>query len=141
MQRALLILKDAAEKDRALRILADALPMSRVEFKGPRRTLPQNDRMWAMLTDVSRQLSYDGSRLTADDWKILFLDDLKREYRTVPSLDGKGFVRLGGRSSSDLSKEEMTDLIELIFKWGEQFGVEWSDPESQRLASLGEKVS
>ena len=29
--------------------------MTRVEFKGPKRTLDQNSRMWAMLTDVSRQ--------------------------------------------------------------------------------------
>jgi hypothetical protein len=71
--------------------------------KAPKRSLPQNDRMWAMLTDLAAQVKWHGLRLTADDWKLIFLDALKREVRMVPNLDGNGFVSLG-RSSSDLSK-------------------------------------
>ena len=46
-----------------------------------------------------------------------FLDGLKRELRVVPNLDGTSFVNLG-RSSSDLTKQEMSDLIELIAAFG-----------------------
>ena len=57
-------------------------------------------------------------------------DALKREVRMVPNLDGNGFVSLG-RSSSDLSKSEMSDLMELIAAFGAQHGVEFRDQESE----------
>jgi hypothetical protein len=44
-------------------------------------------------------------------------------------LDGCGVVELG-RSSSDLSKGEMTDMIELMFKFGAEHGVVFNDPEA-----------
>jgi hypothetical protein len=85
--------------------------------------------MWAMLTDVAMQLNWHGISLTPDDWKLVFLDALKREARFVPNIDGAGFVNLG-RSSSDLSKEEMSELIELIFAFGAQHGVKFNEPEN-----------
>jgi hypothetical protein len=103
---------------------------TRIEFKRSKRSIPQNDRMWAMLTDVARQLEWHGQRLTPDDWKLIFLDALKREARVVPALNGDGFVNLG-RSSSDLSKEEMGDLIDLIGAFGSQHGVEFADPKAR----------
>lgn len=78
-----------------------------------------------MLTDVSEQVAHHGIKLTPDDWKLLFLDALKREVRMVPNLDGNGFTNLG-RSSSDLSKEEMADLIEIIHEWGARHAVVFS---------------
>jgi hypothetical protein len=99
---------------------------TRVEFKETKRSIPQNDRLWAMLTDIAAQVKWHGLRLAADDWKLLFLDALKREVRMVPNLDGNGFVSLG-RSSSDLSKAEMTDLIDLIHAFGANHGVVFHD--------------
>jgi hypothetical protein len=43
----------------------------------------------------------------------------------VPNLDGNGFTNLG-RSSSDLSREEMADLIEIINEWGARHDVVFS---------------
>lgn len=103
---------------------------TRVEFKAPRRTVAQSDRMWACLTDIAHQIPYHGIRLSTEDWKLLFLDALKREVRMVPNLDGNGFVSLG-RSSSDLSKEEMSDLLELIMAFGAQHGVVFHDRERE----------
>jgi len=45
----------------------------------------------------------------------------------VPNIDGSGFVNLG-RSSSDLSKAEMTDLIEIIHAFGANHGVVFHEP-------------
>lgn len=95
---------------------------TRVEFKEAKRTLPQNDRLWAMLSDVAQQVTYHGMKMPASDWKYLFLDALKREMRLIPNLEGTGMVQLG-RSSSDLSKEEMSDLMEIIAEWGARNGV------------------
>jgi hypothetical protein len=83
--------------------------------------------MWAMLTEVAAQLPWHGVKLTPDDWKLIFLDALKRELRMVPNLEGTGFVNLG-RSSSDLSKDEMTDLMELIAAFGAKHGITFNDP-------------
>lgn len=99
---------------------------TRVEIKAAKRSTDQNSRMWAMLTEVALQLPWHGVKLRPDDWKLIFLDGLKRECRMVPNIDGNGFVDLG-RSSSDLSKSEMTDLIELIFKFGAEHGVTFQD--------------
>lgn len=126
MGRALLILDHHEVRRRGADWCMRAKAGSRVEFKGPKRTIPQNDRMWAMLTDIARQKAWHGLRLTPDDWKMIFLDGLKREMRAVPNLDGTGFVNLG-RSSSDLSVEEMTNMIELMFAWGAQNSVTFKD--------------
>lgn len=126
MSRALLVLANDAIRSKAADWCRRLPKDTRVEFKGPKRTLPQNDRMWAMCTDVSQQIAWHGMKLSPEDWKLLFLDDLGRELRMAPSLDGKGFVNLG-RSSSKLSVEEMTNLIELIFKRGAEVGVVFSD--------------
>lgn len=72
-----------------------------------------------MLTEISQQKTHHGVRLRPDDWKLLFLDALKRELKMVPNLDGDGFVALN-RSSSDLTKDEMSNLIELMYAFGAQ---------------------
>lgn len=127
MSRAVLVLVNDAIRAKALRWVAGVPEGSRIEFKAPKRTLPQNAKLWAMLTEISEQKPYHGVKLSADDYKLLFLDALKREVRMVPNLDGNGFTNLG-RSSSDLSRSEMADLIELIYEWGARQGVNFADP-------------
>jgi hypothetical protein len=126
MSRAVLILANETVRARAINWCAKAPVGTRVEYKAPKRTLPQNARFWAMLTDVAQQVPWHGLKLSADDWKIMFLDALKREVRMVPNIDGNGFVQLG-RSSSDLSKEEMGMLMELIAAFGANHGVVFQD--------------
>lgn len=122
MTRALIVLRSQADRDKAAR-WAQGVPLgSRIEFKETKRSLPQNDALWSALTDIASQVSYHGIRLAPDDWKLLFLDALKREVRMVPNLDGTGFVSLG-RSSSDLSKDEFTGLLSIIYEWGARNGV------------------
>lgn len=126
MSRAVITIASAADRERAAKWLGQAPDGTRLEFKAPKRSLPQNDRMWAMLTDVAVQLPWHGVKLAPDDWKLIFLDALKRELRMVPNIDGNGFVNLG-RSSSDLSKAEMGDLMTLIESFGANHGVVFHD--------------
>lgn len=130
MSRATIVLTNDRERSRALSWVHKAPYGCRIEFKVSKRTLPQNDRMWAMLTDIAGQLSWHGQRLSTDDWKLVFLDALKRELRIVPNIDGNGFVNLG-RSSSDLTIEEMTGLIEVMFEFGARHGVVFSEPTAR----------
>ncbi|MFG1302129.1 recombination protein NinB [Xanthobacter sp. V3C-3] len=126
MSRVLLILRSKMDRELAASWVKNAPYGTRLEFKEAKRTVPQNDRMWALLTDVARQVDYHGLRLSPADWKLIFLDALKREVRMVPNLDGNGFVSLG-RSSSDLSKSEMSDLMALIEEFAARNGVVFTD--------------
>jgi hypothetical protein len=128
MSRAVVILNGQAARNRVASWAMTAPINTRVEFKESRRSLPQNSRMWAQLTDVARQVRWHGVKLSPDDWKLIFLSALKSEMRIVPNLDGTGFVNLG-RSSSDLTKVEMGDLQELIAAFGAREGVVFGDEE------------
>lgn len=130
MGRALLILRTAADKAKAISWITRAPFQTRVEFKASKRTLPQNARFWAMLTDLSEQGEHCGRKYSVDDWKIIILAALGKETRFIPSLDGTSFIPIG-RSSSDLSIEEMTDAIEIMFAWGAEHGVTFREPESE----------
>lgn len=134
MTRYVMTLQFDSDRKRAAKYLAQAPWGTRVEFKAAKRTTDQNSRMWAMLTDVSEQVPWHGMRLRPDDWKLLFMDALKRELRVVPNIDGNGFVNLG-RSSSDLTKGEMSDLIEIVFAFGAKHGVEFHDDRKAQEAA------
>lgn len=130
MPRAMIIIRGEKDRNRAAKWAAQAPFATRIEFKAAKRSLDQNAKFWAMLTDVATQLPWHGIRLTPDDWKLVFLDSLNREMRVVPNIDGNGFVNLG-RSSSDLSKAEMCELIELIHAFGAKHGVVFHDGDNQ----------
>jgi hypothetical protein len=133
MGRALVTIDTNADRLKATNWIQKAPWGTRVEFKASKRSLPQNDKMWSMLTEIAEQREYHGIRLKPEDWKLLFLDALKREVRMVPNLDGNGFTSLG-RSSSDLSKAEMIDLIEVIYEWGSRNGVVFKEPNQEKAA-------
>lgn len=131
MTRALIIIHSDTDRKRVSEWAGQCPVGTRVEFKKSKRSVPQNDRMWAMLTDIARQVVWHGVKFSPDDWKLIFLDALKRELRAAPSIDGTGIVNLG-RSSSDLTKEEMSDLMELIAAFGAERNVEFGDAETTR---------
>lgn len=128
MSRAIIILNHQGDRAKAAQWASVAPEGTRVEFKRAKRTLPQNDRMWAMLTDIAEQVEWHGMKLTPDDWKLVFMDALDRELRMVPNIDGNGFVALG-KSSSNLTIAEMGDLMELISMFGAKHGVKFKDDQ------------
>jgi hypothetical protein len=130
MSRASITIRNSQDRSRAALWVAKAPFGTRIDFKAGRRSLPQNDRMWAMLTDIASQLDWHGQKLSTNEWKLLFLDALKREARVVPNLDGNGFISLG-RSSSDLSKQEMGDLLTIIEEFGARHGVVFGDEKAR----------
>lgn len=125
MTRALIVITGMGSREKAKRWIERAPTGTRIEFKATKRTLPQNDKMWAMLTDVAAQATHAGRKFGTDEWKAIFLHALGRETQFVPSLDGATFLPLTNRSS-DLSKSEMSDLIELMLAWGAERGIVWS---------------
>lgn len=133
MSRAVLILASDFIRERAIKWIRSVPDLTRVEFKEPKRTVPQNDKMWAALTDVSAQATHCGRKYTPDRWKAIFMHALGREIEFLPSLDGKTFIPIG-LSSSDLGKSEMMDLIEIIHAYGAEHGVKFGGPDAERAA-------
>jgi hypothetical protein len=134
MSRALITLAGPASRGHAQRLIERAPHGTRVELKGPRRSNDQNALMWALLTDVARQKEHAGRKYTVDQWKAIFMHACGREVQFLPSLDGATFIPWGN-SSSDLSKAEMTDLLEFILAWGTENGVQFSDRPTARSAA------
>ena len=91
------------------------------------RSLESNAKMWAMLGEVAAQLTWHGLKLSPDDWKNMFTASLKRQ-RSVPNIDGNGFVMLG-ESTSRMTVSEMNDLITLMDAFGAEHGVKFRAPE------------
>lgn len=134
MGRALLIINSEADRRKAATWANKAPWGTRIEFKASKRTLPQNDRMWAMLTDIAEQKTHLGRKYTPDHWKVIFMHACGREVQFIPALDGSTFIPWG-QSSSDLSVSEMTDLIEFMLKWGADNGVQFKEPANQNGAA------
>lgn len=101
-----------------------------VQVKPPTRNLIQNAKLWAVLTDLATQVDWHGNRLAAEEWKDLLTAGLKRQ-KVVPGTDG-GFVAIGARTSQ-MSKADMSELIECAIAFGAQRGVVWSDKEYQEV--------
>jgi len=96
-----------------------------VEFKPATRSLEQNAKLWASLTDVSKKVVWHGRKLTAEEWKFVFSSAIKKQ-EVVPNIDGTGFVVLG-QSTSKMTKGEMSELLELIQAFGAQHNVKFED--------------
>lgn len=97
------------------------------------RSIEQNDKMWAMLTDIGKQVPWlvNGRlvKMPPRDWKDVLTAFLKREQRMAAGIDG-GFVMLGQRTSR-MTLSDMSDLIELMTAFGSERGVRWTDAESR----------
>lgn len=132
MGRALLILSNDAIRQKAIAWVRSAPVNTRVEFKETKRSIPQNDLMWSLLGQVAQQVTWYGQKLTSDDWKDVFSAAL-RKARVVPGIDG-GFVPLGMRTS-DMSKDEMSQLIELIYAFGAEHDVSFREQPTPSKAS------
>lgn len=104
----------------------DAAPNgSVVTVKPPRRTIDQNARMWALLSEISLAKP-EGRILTPDVWKSIFMHALDHAQRFEMALDGQGMVPVGFRTSK-LSKEQMGDLMNMIEEYGARHGVQFRE--------------
>ena len=112
----------------AKRMVDEAADGIVVSFREATRSLDQNARLWAMLGDVSKAMP-DGRRHTAEDWKAIFMNAAGWEVQFVDGLDGRPFP--SGFRSSRMNVRQMADLITFIFAYGDERGVQWSEPQPE----------
>jgi hypothetical protein len=100
-----------------------------------KRTLEQNRLMWAMLRDVSKQVTYYGLKYSDDDWKQIFSAVISKQ-RMAPSINGDGVVMLGV-STRKQTKEWFQEMIMLIEVFGAENGVKFSAPDYYEDLAVG----
>ena len=116
MSRHVITLRNEADRAKVLGWLQRCAYGFRIEVKEPKRSDEQNDRMWAMLTEISGQATINGKKFAPDAWKCIFMKAMGKEAQFLPTLDGNSFFPTGFRSS-DLTVREMSDLQTFIEAW------------------------
>ena len=113
------------DQRRLAKHLIDRAPTDAVvTIKEGTRTPDQNSKFYAMLSDISRSKP-QGRKHTPDVWKALMMKACGHQVQFALGIDGELFP-IGFRSSQ-LSKAQMSDLIEFMYQFGAENGVVWSD--------------
>ena len=98
---------------------------SRLTIAPAQRSNDQNAKMWAMLADVARAKP-EGRNWTPETWKAAFMHYLGHQVMFADGLDGSGPFPVGFRTSR-LTVAQMSDLITVIYQYGDEHGVEWTE--------------
>lgn len=128
MKRILTLTGEAAKKAACREILA-APEGYVVTIAEKTRSLDQNAKLWPMLQDIAKQCNWHGMKLKEEEWKDLLSAGLVQS-KVVPNMEGNGFVILGQRTSK-MTKGQFSALIELLYAFGAEHGVEWSEPAAE----------
>ena len=119
MEKRLFILSHDTARQNAARAVMDAPDGHRVEIKPRTRSSDQNALLHALFSEAAKVCSWHGRKLTADQWKVLFISGhaiaTGRGADMVPGLEGE-FVNIR-ESSARMSVARMTSLIEYINAW------------------------
>jgi hypothetical protein len=102
-----------------------------VRITEPTRSRAQNDRMWAMLTDLSEQKA-GGIVATPDLWKAIVMGECGFECQFMQGPSGRVFPV--GYRTSKMKVAEMSMLIEWMLAFGAETSVVWSEPMDERAA-------
>jgi hypothetical protein len=116
-----IVLRSAASRDGAKRLIELAPLGAILNIKPATRSNEQNALLWSLLSEVSRAKP-EGRQHTADVWKCLFMQACGHAVQFEVGLDGKPFP-LGFRSSR-MTKDQMTDLIEFILQYCAEKGIQ-----------------
>jgi hypothetical protein len=131
--KRMVILRGPEQRRRAKDYIDQAPDGYVVKITEQTRSLEQNSKLWPMLQDISRQVDWYGQKLTDEEWKDVFSAALKKQ-KVVPGLDG-GFVVCGQRTSK-MPKKDFSDLIELMYAFGAERNVAWTEPAMQPVQPL-----
>ena len=113
-----------AQRELAIDLIRKAPAGFVVKISEENRRDIQNNKMWAMLSDVSRAKP-QGRMGTPEVWKCLFMNALGHQTHFIEGLEVEIFPI--GFSSRRLTVAQMSDLIEYIYWFGSEHGVQWSE--------------
>lgn len=115
------ILTGDKQRDFAHKLVAQAPLGYVVKVQQQKRTNEQNDLFWALLTELSKAKP-NGREHTPDAWKLLVMHACGHACQFEIGLNGQPFPT--GFRSSQLTKSQMSDLIEWVYQYAAEAGVE-----------------
>lgn len=138
MSRRVFMLVHAEARRRAAACCMDSPDGYMVTVSEPAKKRIQEEKYHAMFGDIARQCEFIGKKWDAEDWKRLLVDafalamreagtPLHHDGRVVPSLDGQRVVQLGIQTR-DFYVREAAEFISFLYAWGDERGVEWTEP-------------
>ena len=93
------------------------------------RSLEQNSKLHALLSDISKQCEFNGKKRDIDTWKMIMVSAHKiatgGQAEIVIGLEGE-VINLR-ESTAQMSVKRLASLIEYITSWGVQNGVRFND--------------
>lgn len=117
------LLHGPSQKSYAHELVEKAPKGAVLTIKEAKRTIEQNDKLWAMLSDISRSKPL-GRHHTPEVWKQLAMHACGHTVQFESGLNGQPFPT--GFRSSRLSKSQMSDLIEFLYSFGAEHNVRWT---------------
>lgn len=130
MNKRTLILAHAIARQRAIEAVKAAPDGHSVTIAEPSRSLAENSLLHALISEIAAKVEWAGKRRDAEVWKRLLVAAWCRVHgesvEILPALDGHGVDIVPARTSR-LSKKECADLIEYVYAWGAENGIEWKE--------------
>lgn len=91
----------------------------------------QSKKFHAMCRDFARQIPvWCEMQMSDEDWKRLFLAGACGQ-KIVPNPIGEGFIVMNTKRIRGIEKATLAEVITAMLAFGNERGVEWSDPEWQ----------
>tara|TARA_X000001316_G_C922015_1_gene36749 strand:- start:895 stop:1299 length:405 start_codon:yes stop_codon:yes gene_type:complete len=116
------LITSRAELETAFREIAQYPYGYMLIAREPTRTDEQNRLMWPLLKEFERQGDIQGRTFRDFQWKSIAMEALGHEQEFLPSMDGSRWFPAGLRTSK-LSKQEFSDLIELLYAEAAKRGI------------------
>lgn len=125
--RQFFILAHELARSNAVQAVSAAPDGYSVEVKPIKRSLPQNAKLHALITDISLSIPWAGQKRDVEVWKRLltaaWLRARGEPLEMLPALDGHG-IDIVFRRTSELTVNEMIELIEYVQAWAVDQGVD-----------------
>ena len=94
-------------------------------------TWEQKKKFHAMCRDFEKQIPvWCEMNMDAEDWKRLFLAG-QFGQKVVPNPIGIGFLVMNNKRIRGSEKMDLCDVITAMLAFGNERGVQWTDPEWQ----------
>jgi hypothetical protein len=148
MSKRLFVLAHDMARQRAARHCLEAPAGQVVTFQEPKKSRSQESKYHAMFGEIARQVPVRGVMLPEDDMKralfSAFKIDTKDDSELREAWAEFGEARMGigfrgeivvfGDQTRQLPKKLASALIEWLYAFGAEHGVQWSEPAERRAA-------
>ena len=106
-----------------------------LEVRLETRSLKENALLHALLSHIANQLEWAGKKRDVETWKRLITAAWCRarneQVELLPAIDGHG-VDIVFRRTSQLTRGECAELIEFLYAWAAEAGVQFPAPEENQ---------